>query len=142
MAAIGRGVPAPPQAGDRPGDPADPPRPRPGRTSPLDETESLARLGEHERELDRKLEEARQEAKEILARARQEADRLRERAEAELADGVERLRQERSRELERALAVIRQETGQRSEAVRGQAESNRERVLTWLLARVAGRDAP
>lgn len=107
----------------------------------LDEVESLARLGEHERELDQKLEQARQEAKGSLAEARQEADRLRARAEAELAEAVEILRQEHAQGLELSLATIREETGRRTETVRRQAERNRGAVLAWLLSRVVGRDA-
>jgi vacuolar-type H+-ATPase subunit H len=110
-------------------------------TESLDETESLARLGVHERELDRRLEEAREEAKGTLAQARQQADRLRRSAEAELAEAVESVRRERARELEEALAAVRQEGRLKQESVRRQAELHRERALAWLLSRVAGRDA-
>ena len=144
MAAVGRTVPPPRRL--ETSDTSTQGSPQGGRAmraaGSLDEAESLARLGEHERELDQKLELARQEAKGILAQARQEADRLKERAEAELAEEVERLREERSRGLEQALTAIRRQGAQRSEAVQRQAESNRERVLAWLLARVAGRDTP
>lgn len=111
-------------------------------TDSLDEAEALARLREHERELDRQLEDARREAAGRETEARQGAERLRERAEAELVEEVERLRQEASRELERALADLRAETGRKVEAVCRQAELNRQRTLAWLLSRVAGRDTP
>ena len=111
-------------------------------TDSLDEAEALARLREHERELDRQLEDARREAAAREAEARQGAEALREHAEAELVEKVERLRQEASRELERALADLRTETGRKVEAVCRQAELNRERTLAWLLSRVAGRGTP
>ncbi len=113
-----------------------------GDHSPNGEAEALVRLREHEHELDRRLEEARQKAKGLLAEAGQEAERLKERAEAELVEAVELLRQEQAREIERALAAIQEEAGRRGQALRRQAELNRERVLAWLIPRVTGRDAP
>jgi len=111
-------------------------------TDSLDEAEALARLREHERELDRQLEDARQEAAGRETEARQGAERLRQSAEAELSKEVERLGLEASGELERALADLRTETGRKVEAVSRQAELNRERTVAWLLSRVAGRDTP
>ena len=108
----------------------------------LGEAEALARLREHERELDRQLEDARQEATGRETQARQGAERLRESAEAELIEEVERLRQDASGELERALADLRTETGRKVEAVCRQAELNQERAVAWLLSRVAGRGTP
>lgn len=110
--------------------------------SPDGEAEALARLTEHERALDRRLEESDREAKALLAEADREAERLREKATAELGEAVERLRREHAGELARALAIIHEETQRRSQAVRLQAEVNRERALAWLASRVTGRDPP
>jgi hypothetical protein len=57
-----------------------------------------------------------------------------------LLGAVERLRQEQARELTRALAAVQEETARRCEALRRQADLNRERVLVWLTSRVTGRD--
>ena len=111
-------------------------------TDSLDEAEALARLREHERELDRQLEDARQEVAGLMAEARQEAERLRESAEAELLQEVERLQQEASRELERALGAVRDETRRRVEVLCHQAEQNRAPALAFCLSRVTGRDTP
>jgi vacuolar-type H+-ATPase subunit H len=111
-------------------------------TDPPDEAEALARLREHERELDRRLEDARGEVAGLLAEARQAVERLREDGAAELRQEVERLRQEASRERQRLLAGVRDETGRRIEALREQAARNRDEALAWLLSRVAGRVAP
>lgn len=111
-----------------------------GNRSQNGEVEALARLREHEHELDRRLDNARQDAKELLAEAGREARRLKERAETELLGAVERLRQEQARELTRALAAVQEETARRCEALRRQADLNRERVLVWLTSRVTGRD--
>jgi vacuolar-type H+-ATPase subunit H len=106
----------------------------------LDEAASLERLREHERELDRRLEAASQEAARLLAEARLAAERLREQADLELRAEVERLRQEASIELEGQLAAIRRETERSVRAVSRRAEQNREQALAWLLARVAGKE--
>jgi vacuolar-type H+-ATPase subunit E/Vma4 len=90
--------------------------------------------------LDRRLEEAGREAKALLAEANQEAERLKERAKAELGEAVERLRREQAGELARALAAVQEETERRSQALRHQAELNREQALAWLVSRVTGRD--
>lgn len=111
-------------------------------TDSLDEAEALARLREHERELDRQLEDARQEATGLLVEARRAAEHLSEEAEAALREEVEHLRQRASRDLESALAAVQDETGRRIEALRREAERNREQALAWLLCRVAGRDTP
>jgi vacuolar-type H+-ATPase subunit H len=108
----------------------------------LDETEALAGLREHERDLDRQLEGARQEAAKLLAEARQAAERLGEEAECKLRQEVKRLREEASRDLERALAAARDETGRRIEALRREAGRNQETALAWLLSRVVGKDEP
>ncbi len=109
---------------------------------PNGEAEALARLREHEQELDRRLEEARQEAEGVLAGARQEAKRLKERAEAELLGEVEHLCQEQRRQVAQALVAMQGEAERRGQALRHLAELNRERALTWLISRVAGRDRP
>lgn len=117
-------------------------RRREGARSTDDEEQALARLAEHEHELDRRLEQARREAEALLAEARQEAGRLRQQAERELAEEVARLRQERAHATREALAAIQEEAARRGEAVRRRAALNRARVLAWLLSRVAGEDAP
>jgi F0F1-type ATP synthase membrane subunit b/b' len=108
----------------------------------LDEAETLARLAEHERELDGQLEGARREAARLLAETRRTAERLSNEAVARLSEEVERLRQQASRDLERAVTAIRDETGQRIDALRRQAGRNREKALDLVLSRVAGRDEP
>lgn len=107
-----------------------------------DELEALASLREHERELDQQLEAARLEAARSVAEAHQTADLLRQEAEARLAAETQALREEAAAELESALASVREATRERVHAVRRTAEQNRERALTWVLSRVAGRDGP
>jgi vacuolar-type H+-ATPase subunit H len=111
-------------------------------TDSLDEAEALAKLREHERELDRQLESARQQAAGLLAEARQTAERLSGEADSALREEVERFRQDASRDLERSVAATHDETGRRIEALRHEAGRNREQALTWLLSRVVGRDTP
>jgi hypothetical protein len=105
-----------------------------------DELEALARLREHERELDQQLEDARLAAAQVVAEARQSADLQKQEAESRLSEEILRLRKEAASQLEEALATVQDETLRRSEALRRTAERNRERALAWLLARVAGRD--
>jgi vacuolar-type H+-ATPase subunit H len=106
------------------------------------EAEVLARLREHEHELDHRLEEAQREAEALLAEAGREAESLKESARAELSEAVERLRQEQAREVAQALAAIQEETRRRGQALRHQAALNREQALAWLVSRVTGRDRP
>jgi vacuolar-type H+-ATPase subunit H len=113
-----------------------------GEHSADGEEEALLGLRQHEQELDRRLAEARNEAKDLLDEAAREAECLQERAKAELAEAVTRLRQEQAQELERAVAAIHEDAGRRRQALSLQAALNRERVLAWLLARVTGRDPP
>jgi F0F1-type ATP synthase membrane subunit b/b' len=105
-----------------------------------DDTEALARLREHERELDRQLEDARQKAADLIAQAQQEADRLRENAAAELRQEIERLRQQASADLERAVAAARQETSRKIDELRQQAERRKEPTLGWLVGQVLGKE--
>ena len=104
------------------------------------ELEALEGLRAHERELDQQLEHARQETGRVRDEARRSADRLKLEAEAELLQELELLRAESAAETERSLATIRDETRRRCEVLRRTAAHNLERVLDWLLDRVAGRD--
>ena len=107
-----------------------------------DEEKALEGLGEEERRLDQQIEQVRQEAETIVARAREEAIRRGEAAAVELVEQVERLRQQRRRELEQTLGSIREDGERQVESVRRRADSNRERALAWLLSKVAGGDEP
>jgi hypothetical protein len=109
---------------------------------PSDEAASLARLADHERKLDRRLDEARREANALLADARRQAEAAKREAEATLAEELERLRRDHAQRLGRSLAAIRDQTAARCAEVRQRAARNRERVLDFLLACVAGKDAP
>lgn len=109
---------------------------------PADELSTLARLGAHEQELSRRLEEARRVAEARLAAAREEAARLKAHAEAECADELSQLRQERARELEAALTAIRDETAQQVEALARRAAANRERALARLVTAITSSGAP
>jgi hypothetical protein len=111
-------------------------------TDPADEAAALASLREHEQRLDRQLREARVAAQGLLAEGHLAADRLKEQAEIELRETLGSLRQEQARELELALGAIRDETLRRGQRLRHQAGLSRKRTLAWLLARVAGSDAP
>ena len=110
-----------------------------GEMEPRGAEEIIQRLREHELALDRRVEEARSRAREILAGARAEAERLKEEAKVELAQEVEALRREKAREMEAALLAAREETAVKMETLRRRAEANRERALAFLLLRVTGR---
>jgi vacuolar-type H+-ATPase subunit H len=115
----------------------------PGADQPLagsDDTEALAKLREHERELDRQLEEARQKAADLMVKAQQEADRLREDAATDLRQEIERLRQQASAELEQALTAVRQETSRKIDELRRQSDRRMDSTSGWLVSQVLGKE--
>jgi V/A-type H+-transporting ATPase subunit G/H len=102
--------------------------------------EVIERLGEQEALLNRRVEAAREDAREVVRKARAEAERLRDEAKLRLANEVEALRREKTQEVEVAFSALKRETASRIEALRQRARANQERALRFLLLRVTGEE--
>ncbi len=103
--------------------------------------EVIERLREQEALLNRRVEAARDGAREIVRKAHAGAERLSDEGKLLVAEDVEALRREKAREIEVALSVLKHETASRIEAVRQRARANREGALSFLLLRVMGEEA-
>ncbi len=100
--------------------------------------ELIERLREQEALLNRRVEGARESAREIVGKARAEAERLTDEARWSLASEVEVFRREKTREVEAVLSALKHETASRIEALRQRARANQERALGFVLLRVTG----
>ena len=100
--------------------------------------EVIERLREQEALLNRRVEAAREAAREIVRKAHAEAERLKDEAKLRFADEVENLRREKAREVEVTLSALKDETASRIETLRQRARVNREQALGVLLLRATG----
>jgi hypothetical protein len=107
-----------------------------------DELATVARLRAHEEELGRRLSEARLAAEARVSGAREAAARAGMLAEADRRQEIARLRSQRERELGAVLEAVRDETAQQIAIAARRAATNREHVMTRLLAAVTGTPTP